>query len=70
MKKLELPKSFKKLLNCHLCKINVTISTNKLKLSCAKLKFSLVRVVTEDETEVIVVVRYLSGWCMVSGPIK
>ena len=35
---------------------------NKLKLSCAKLKFSLVTVVTVDETEVIVVVWYLSGW--------
>ena len=33
-------------------------------------KFSLVRVVTEDETEVIVVVQYLLGWCMVGGPIK
>ena len=35
---------------------------NKLKLSCAKLKFSLVRVVTEDDIEVIVAVQYLSGW--------
>ena len=35
---------------------------NKLRLSCAKLKFSLVRVVTEDDIEVIVAVQYLSGW--------
>ena len=34
---------------------------NKLRLSWAKLKFSLVRAVTEDETEVIVGVRYLPG---------
>ena len=32
-----------------------------MKLSCAKLKFSLVRVVTEDDIEVIVAVQYLSG---------
>ena len=39
------------------------IFLNKLKLSCAKLKFSLVRVVTEDDIEVIVAVQYLSvGW--------
>ena len=34
---------------------------HKLGLSCAKLKSSLVRVVTEDEIEVIVGVQYLSG---------
>ena len=38
-----------------------------MKLSCAKLKFSLVRVVTEDDIEVIVAVQYLSGWGRVGG---
>ena len=40
---------------------------NKLRLSSAKLKFSLVRVVTEDDIEVIVAVQYLSGWGRVGG---
>ena len=47
------------------------LTNNKLRLSWAKLKFSLVRAVTEDETEVIVGVWYLPGgvgW--VGGPIK
>ena len=37
---------------------------DNLKLSCTKLKFSLVRVVTEDEDEIEVIggVQYLSGW--------
>ena len=40
---------------------------NKQRLSCAKLKFSLVTAVTEDETEDIVGVWYLSGWRRVGG---
>ena len=43
------------------------IVQNKMGLSCAKLKSSLVRVVTEDEIEVIVGVQYLSGWGRVVG---
>ena len=45
----------------------LSLKLNKLKLSCAKLKFSLVRVVTEDETEAVIRVQYFSGWCMVGG---
>ena len=41
--------------------IGVTNVGYKLELSCAKLKYSLVRVVTADEIEVIVGVQYLSG---------
>ena len=40
---------------------------NKLGLSWAKLKFSLVRVVTADKIEVIVGVQYLSGGGRVDG---
>ena len=40
-----------------------------LGLSWAKLKFSLVRAVSEDETEAIVGVLYLPGW-WVGGPIR
>ena len=43
------------------CLLATIKDKNNSGLSCAKLKSSLVRVVTEDEIEVIVGVHYLSG---------